>query len=298
MATGVVLCLPSPTSQQSPGTGVLQWLRRCRADHLATVPSVLQNLYDMPTNEGILALSKLKWVAFSGSTLKGSVGDGLAAAGIGISSIYGSTETGILSILRYPSPSRDWRYFTLRQDMGVRVKQLSCGTSQKNNDARCQFIVNVPGWIEPFHLQDDIRARGVHHGDYMVCGRLDDVIVLSHGQNVVPHAVEGALMNSTLVKSALAFGHARPELGALVVPSRPVPQESLPEFRSKLFKLVSDVCNNSRESIHYPEAIAVLPYTAEFPKTDKGTTKRQETWQLYAAEIEAVYKDITSCQAQ
>lgn len=294
MTTGVVLCLPSPTSKQLPAARVLQWLRHCGADHLATVPSVLQNLYGI----GILALSRLKWVAFSGSTLKGSVGDGLAAAGIRLSSIYGSTETGILSILSYPSPSHDWRYFKLRQDMGIRVKQLSDGITPANNDVRCQFIVNVPGWIEPFHLQDDIRASGEHHGDYMVCGRLDDVLVLSHGQNVVPHTVEGALMNSSLVKSALAFGHARPELGALVVPSRPVSQDMLPEFRRNLFQLVSDVCNNSRENIHYPEALAVLPHSAEFPKTDKGTTRRKETWQLYAAEIEAVYKDIASCQAQ
>lgn len=292
LATGQVLSLPPASDKPLSGAEILEWLETCKADHFVTVPSVLEDLSKLNDNEGPRMLARLKYVAFGGSLMKDSLGERYANFGVRLSQLFGATETGFLSSFIYPGSEHDWRYFKLRQDIAVQVKHANCN---EPDDGRRIFIVDVPGWSEPFEIRDDFRASATTPGYFKACGRLDDVIVLSHGQNVWPGAVENALTSSPLVKTAMAFGNGRPELGALVIPSQPVPAGGLRDFREAIFSLVQSISSSSREDIHWREVLIILPHDAELQTTDKGSINREETLRRYNTQIEEAYEKI-ACQ--
>ena len=66
-------------------------------------------------------------------------------------------------------------------------------------------------------------------------GRVDDVLILASGENVVPAPMEDVIMSSPLVDGALIFGRGRNQVGVLLEPRPGVQVDDLVEFRNKIW---------------------------------------------------------------
>jgi acyl-coenzyme A synthetase/AMP-(fatty) acid ligase len=66
-------------------------------------------------------------------------------------------------------------------------------------------------------------------------GRVDDVLILTSGENVVPAPMENIIMSSPLVSGALIFGRGRNQVGVLLEPRPDVQVDDLVEFRNKIW---------------------------------------------------------------
>jgi acyl-CoA synthetase (AMP-forming)/AMP-acid ligase II len=66
-------------------------------------------------------------------------------------------------------------------------------------------------------------------------GRVDDVLILSSGENVVPVPMENIITSSPLVGGALIFGRGRNQVGVLLEPKPGVQVDDVVEFRNKIW---------------------------------------------------------------
>ena len=66
-------------------------------------------------------------------------------------------------------------------------------------------------------------------------GRVDDVLILASGENVVPAPMEDIIMSSPLVGGVLVFGRGRNQVGVLLEPRPGVQVDDLVEFRNRIW---------------------------------------------------------------
>lgn len=72
----------------------------------------------------------------------------------------------------------------------------------------------------------------------MICfrvGRLDDVLILASGENVVPGPMESVIVSSPLIGGAVVFGRGRSQVGVLLEPLPGVVVGELADFRNKIW---------------------------------------------------------------
>lgn len=72
-------------------------------------------------------------------------------------------------------------------------------------------------------------------GLFFSVGRLDDVLILASGENMVPGPMENIIMSSPLVFGAVIFGRGRNQVGLLLEPRPGVIVGDLGEFRNKIW---------------------------------------------------------------
>ncbi len=73
-------------------------------------------------------------------------------------------------------------------------------------------ILSPDGWLDTGDL-----GMWTHDGDFSICGRAKDTIVLSGGENLEPVPIEAKLCESEFIEQAVVVGQDKKYLGALVV---------------------------------------------------------------------------------
>ena len=288
LSIGKTLCLPVSSSVPT-GASTIEAIQTSRACSLMTVPSILD---DICNTKNIRPLADLQFVGFGGGLLKQSVGEKLAAAGVKLVNTFGTTETGPLSPMFIPDIEYDWRYFRLRRDLDLRVEQHPCinGEVQK-----FKLSVYLSEKNEYFELQDLlIRNPESSQLDYTTVGRNDDLIVLATGEKVAPVILETLLIESDLVKSAVAFGQGQVEIGVIVEPAEPISQSHQELFKSSLWPIILKAGKqmDAHARLSSKSAIIILPAGMQIPRTDKGSIARKEVYQQFAPEIAKAYHDL------
>lgn len=66
-------------------------------------------------------------------------------------------------------------------------------------------------------------------------GRLDDVLILASGENVVPAPLESVILSSPLVSGAVIFGRGRNQVGVLLEPAPGVVANDVADFRNRIW---------------------------------------------------------------
>lgn len=69
-------------------------------------------------------------------------------------------------------------------------------------------------------------------------GRLDDVIILASGENMVPGPLETVIMSSPVVSGAVIFGRERNQVGVLIERTPGVAAVDIVEFRNIIWYAV------------------------------------------------------------
>jgi thioester reductase-like protein len=261
-----------------------------------TVPVILQELVELNNPSVMEALRSLDFVACAGGALKESVGNMLAAAGVNVLNSYGNTEAGPLSVMYVPPEGYDWRWFMLRDDMGIQmIAEENEACADPNT---CRLSVRPPGWTHIFEMQD-LFAIDPSDGTkrrLRPLARTDDVIVLKNGEKVSPYTVESILAQRDDVRAAVVFGSGQSQLGVLIEPAQTVlSKQDLDEFRDNILRYLVEARTSIDAHAHivFREAVVVLKEGQTLFRSDKGALLRRACYETYSQEIGQAYDQLS-----
>ena len=166
-----------------------------------------------------LGLRRSRWALTGGAPLGPDTFRFFRGIGVNLKQVYGSTETtGLVSL----QPSTEANPDTAgRPCKGIEVKigergevlLKSAGTFRGylKNDAATREVIDAEGW---FHTGDAgfIDPRG----HLVIIDRAKDVGALHGGTPFAPQFIENKLKFSPFIREAVAFGHDRPFVSAMV----------------------------------------------------------------------------------
>ena len=276
------------------GTSITNLLSVTNALSLISVPSILEDVVNLPHGQGIGVLAKLQFVAFGGGLLKASVGEKLISNSIKVLNHYGSTESGPIAPFFVPGPDYDWSYFRLRTNVKM---QIDPGPVLEDGTQSFTLTTYPFGWQEPFVFQDQLICNPQKPTtDFSAIGRKDDLIVLANGEKVNPRILEAMLFECSLVSAAIVFGDGQFEIGVIVQPSSPLSLPELEAFKSAVWPIIRQAGErmDTHARISSKGAILVAPPDALLPRSDKGSLMRKEAHRMFEAEIAAVYQALNN----
>lgn len=281
-----------PSTEGIPNAAsIIDMIKRSKARSLMTVPFLLDDMVNDP--EAISVLASLDFVGTGGAMLGAGVGDRLAQGGVKLLNFYGTTETGPLSDTFVPKDGYDWKYFRMRSDVNFKIHELE---KAEDGERRFRLTVFPYGGTEGIEIADQLICNEQFpETDFAAVGRDDDVIVLATGEKANPLILETVLSETPGVKSAVAFGENRFNLGVIVEPSQPLKSgEEEKAFKSTIWPVVVAAGQkmDAYSQIPSTDAIIVVPSSITIPRTDKGSIPRKEVYALFEAQINAVYEKL------
>jgi long-chain acyl-CoA synthetase len=174
--------------------------------------------------------SRFKCGVSGGGSLPASVDSFFKAIGITLLDGYGLTETApVIGIRPFrhqvpktvaPLPETEIRIVTEEGkeakpgEKGViyaRGPQIMKGYYKRKD--LTDAIIDEDGWLNTGDL-----GMWTHNGEYAICGRAKDTIVLSGGENIEPVPIEAKLRESEYIEQAVVLGQDKKFLAALIVP--------------------------------------------------------------------------------
>ncbi|KZT24135.1 acetyl-CoA synthetase-like protein [Neolentinus lepideus HHB14362 ss-1] len=262
---------------------------------------------------GIDLLKSLKRVLVSGAPMPRENGDWIVQQGIHLVEGVGSTEGGSLLHSNRPHEDLNWQAMRVCWNVDHHFAPFGPGVYElilHSSELSGKFPGSDPqtGHLSTHDLFQEYPEPGSN--TWRHCGRSDDVLLLSSGQNWNPRPMELQIEGSQVIQHAVIFGHARPFLGVLIAP-RVVGELTYlhDELRGAIWMAV-EVANavapsNARIARCYVivlTAKGVVPLDGQWgsdiqerkkiPLADKGTPLRSKTYTLFKNEIDAVYSDV------
>lgn len=232
----------------------------------------------------------MKFVACGGGPMKGSVAEELAGKGVRLLNHCGATEIGAIAPIFNPDPEYDWRYFLLRDDIGLRVEPID------GHSGRVKLVGRPFGWDEDFTLQDFLRPNPEVPSQFQFLGRADDLIVLANGEKVRPTALEETVSNDYRIKDAIVFGESRDHLGLIVETVSSNSIDGIQAYHTSTF--IDDIWPvvqagneliDKHGKISKDMVIVTTPSTQPLIRTSKGSLARKDIYEAFATQIEAAY---------
>jgi len=289
LSIGKPFAIP-PSGFISTALSTVQFMCMVAASTLMIVPSILQDIVELPSDQGIEALKPLQYIACGGGALSSSVGEKLVVAGVKIINGFGGTEVGSLGILQPPGPDRDWKCFRLRQDLGCTIKEIA--PVQPGQIPRYRISVRPPGWTEDFEISDFfVRSPKGPTQDFQPIARADDVLVLKTGEKVQPHILETLLSDRADIRAALAFGDGQFEIGVMIEPAHMLSSLMIEEFKDAVWPTIVEASKvmDAHARVSCRESVVILVPGQTFPRSAKGSVLRKTAYEQFREEIEAVY---------
>ena len=257
-----------------------------------------------------LGLARARWAYTGGAPLGPDTFRFFRAFGVNLKQVYGSTEsTGLVSLqpdaeanpttAGRPCPGIEVK---IGERGEVLVKSTGIFRGYFKNDEATREVIDADGW---FHTGDAgfVDPRG----HLVIIDRAKDVGALADGSAFAPQFIENKLKFSPYIREAVAFGHERPFVTAMVAID-PSTVGSWAERRGLAYTSYMDLSQKPevrgliREEIRrgnetLPEAQKVRRFLlltkdleaddAEMTRTRK--VRRRHVSEKYAAVIEAFY---------
>jgi hypothetical protein len=143
-----------------------------------------------------------------------------------------------------------------------------------------------------FHSKDVFAPHPTIPGRWKYMSRLDDRVTLVNGEKVLPLSMEGHVKQHPLVHEAVVVGVGKATPGLLVLRSEEAESDPLPDedYLNAIWPFIEEAnCQAEAFAQITRDMVAILPYTAKFPRTDKGSMIRAQVYQQYAELIETLY---------
>jgi thioester reductase-like protein len=280
---------------------VVDMVRKFRPETLLVTPAHLEEVWKM--GEAAMSLfTSPRFVFSSAGPLAKSAGDALVRAGVKITNLLGSTETGVMAALLHPPELKlEWQWMAWHPDRGAHMELRELGiyelTTRRSPDRKyqCEFFVYPDRDV--FHTGDMFEQHPAYPTLWRYLGRKDDMMVLSNGENFTPVTLEKALDEHPLVSGALATGQGKFQVGLLIEPNWPaIPQDLLDAGADSLLDALwpAIVKANQTSPTHaqvWRSKVILTSRDKPFFRSPKGTAVRRRTLDNYAREIEAMYSD-------
>lgn len=182
---------------------------------LILVPELLAGLVAAMTATGV-RLPRLTLVAVGGARVDPALLAAAAALGLPVRQGYGLTECASVVTLDDGDPAG-------RGSVG---RSIGCNRIRIAEDGEIMldgpaFLGTVGAPRAPGPLATGDIGRLDVEGRLWIEGRKSAMIVTSHGRNVAPEWIEGALTATPAILQAMVRGDGRPDLDALIVPASP-----------------------------------------------------------------------------
>ena len=257
-----------------------------------------------------LGLRRTKWVLTGGAPLGPDTFRFFRSIGVNLKQVYGSTETtGLVSLQpdREANPTTAGRPVSGVEvrigDRGeVLVKGCAVFKGYFRNDEATREVIDDDGW---FHTGD---AGFIDpQGHLVIIDRAKDVGALADGTPFAPQFIENKLKFSPYIREAVAFGHEKPFVAAMVAidpgtvgnwaERRGLPYTSYMDLSQKpeVRELVRDEIRRGNQTL--PEVSRIRRFLlltkdleaddAEMTRTRK--VRRRYVADKYAAVIDALY---------
>ncbi|KAJ5118260.1 hypothetical protein N7526_009897 [Penicillium atrosanguineum] len=116
-------------------------------------------------------------------------------------------------------------------------------------------------------------------------------VVLSTGEKILPNQLETRLCRREGVKTALVFGQDREEVGVLIEPEEHLRNTEVEHFVERMWSVLLEENNSLDRHARIASKGMILIKDADkaWPRTDKGSIMRRETYNLFAEEIAEAY---------
>ncbi|KAI0350279.1 acetyl-CoA synthetase-like protein [Trametes cingulata] len=264
-----------------------------KADYTWGVPFFVEQWARDP--QKVATMKHMRGLVFGGAALKKDVGDALAAQGVSLFNIYGSTEVGLMTLLVREHPGLDWEYFRLSpRHTCVFVPQ---------GDGKYEIVVptrpenplpvtntKIDG-RDAYATSDLVEQHPTDKTLWRVYGRTDE-------QLTNPLPLERIINDDPHVKCSMIFGQGRFQNGVLVEPveehaidSRDAKQ--LEKLRNMIWPSVERANEfGPQHSRIFKEMILLATPTKPFQYNVKGLLRRKFILADYKEEIEALYSDV------
>ncbi|KAF7293887.1 Acetyl-CoA synthetase-like protein [Mycena chlorophos] len=304
LVQGGTICLYPPlslTEYRLPlgvtPANALEHAKRAGADGIMTVPALLGAWAGSEMDVEYLA--SLNIVTYSGGPLATRIGDDLVREGVKIVPIYGGTEFGAGNhVTTENCLAGEWMW--MQPIENIRWEPVGDGTFE------CQFLTTEThkpaiqnlNDSEGYATKDLFERHPSKRSLFKIVGRLDDVIMLSNGEKVVPGPMEDIITASPLITAggAVFFGREKNQVGILIEPMHPLPDSkstSIAEFRNKIWDVVEEA-NAVAPAFGkvYKEMILVTSPGKMMVRAPKGTVVKKATLALYEEDIAELYDTI------
>ncbi|KAI9827984.1 MAG: hypothetical protein M1819_006827 [Sarea resinae] len=274
----------------SNASGILQV---AKPEMVSTVPYLLKLFAE--SENGIAVLKECKLVTYHGSTCPDELGDRLVKEGVNLVAHLGSTEAGPLASSSRPPGDTTWNYYRFLPSVQPHVWMKDVGANNYElvllQGLKTKVLSNSDSPPGSLHTRDIFTPHPSIKDAWKFIGRLDDRVTLLNGEKVLPLPIEGHIRQDPLVKEAVVFGVGKSGPGLLVFRSPLAASLSDTEFRAKIWPVVEEA-NALAETFSYisQEMILIFPDTIDYPRTDKGSIIRGRVYQMFAKEIDDLYR--------
>lgn len=144
--------------------------------------------------------------------------------------------------------------------------------------------------LNSYYTSDLFIAHPTIPNAWKFVGRLDDRITLTNGEKVLPLAIEGGILQESVVSEVVVFGVEREVPGLLLFRAEGGGNLSEEEFLNRVWPAIEDA-NSRAEGFSQigKEMVIVLPPGTKCPITDKSSIKRAQVYRDFAAVIDSAY---------
>ena len=247
------------------------WLHAVASQRPTTsllVPAVMRALLAHP-GWPAADLSSLRFVNSGSQIVPVPLIEAFHARGVPVTQVWGSTETGPVSIALRPGEAMAHPGCAGRPALGVQIRLAADG----------ELLVRAPNLMRAYHRAEDrsFDAEGwFHSGDlarqrgdglFEVVGRSKDLII-SGGENIYPAEIENLLAHDPDVAEAIVVGLPDPRWGEVpVLVLVPRPGHAVDSHR------LQHLFDERLARYKHPRRIVVVP---SLPKTALGKIQKAD----------------------
>ncbi|KAI0802060.1 hypothetical protein BC629DRAFT_1496418 [Irpex lacteus] len=318
LVSGQPVGLYAPRSPAAPpvptADSAIEVCRITKCNAIAAVPTFIEHWAQ--SDEHIQFLASLESLSFAGGPVSSKSGAKLVQVGVPLYSIYGVSECGAHSKnfdvddsqgLNGPGKtSADWEWFQFSDSVNPRfiaqgdgkyeLHYLTCETHQPS----VENLSDVKGYA----TSDLFVPHPTKTGLWRIVGRIDDVIVLSTGENIVPIPQEAHLVSNTMIAGAVMFGRSRDFPGVLIEPRAAnavdnADKAAVSVFINTIWPIIEEANKHSGTHARITRDMVILTDAARpLPRAAKGTVIRKQALALYDDDIEILYASIANSKTQ
>jgi long-chain acyl-CoA synthetase len=209
--------------------------------------------------------------------------------GVPIYQGYGLSETCIVA-KNYPAANRIGSVGKVLPNKTVRFDERGVIIVRSRNPVNVRYSWCGPGDNDRMFLPSgEVITQDIGHVDedgfLYIHGRIDDIIVLSRGRNVLAPPIEELVKQHPEVHECVLFGHGKPFLTALISPA-------CPAIDKKSLELWIETLNLSLlpEQRIRGVVVARKPFSVENTMlTSQFKPVRSTIYQYLAPELDAIY---------
>jgi long-chain acyl-CoA synthetase len=239
---------------------------------------------------------RLKAFVSGGAALNPDIGWFFQALGLNLLQGYGQTESAPVVSANRPGKIK-------MPSVGPAVKGVTVRIAEDGEILVRGELVMQGYWQDPEGTARAIQDGWLHTGDIghldedgyiFITDRKKDILVLSGGDNVSPARIEGRLTLEPEIEQAMVYGDRKPNLVALIVPSRDFTQAHADPVRAhEAMGKVLDRVNRELSVIEKVRrfALAPEPFSTENEMlTPTMKIRRHKIKAAYGALLEGLYE--------